>query len=122
MHYVQLPYMDSPVSTLDICQAHQQLEADYNVGGILRERPSNQRRNASTGVQLSRMKYRDVYRHVDICAEPDESDDPGDEDVRAIYIINVLKWGLPMDDALRAAAAHFFCDDFLNRFPTWSQK
>lgn len=44
-------------SIFSVCQAHAQLEADYNVGGILQERPSNQRRSASTGVQLSRMKY-----------------------------------------------------------------
>ena len=42
----------------DICAAHAQIECDYNVGGITRERPSNARRNMSTGVQLSRMKYR----------------------------------------------------------------
>lgn len=42
----------------DICEAHALMEAHYNVGGMLQERPSNQRRNMSTGYQLSRMGYR----------------------------------------------------------------
>lgn len=42
----------------DICAAYAQIESDYNVGGIVRERPSNSRRNASTGWQLFRMEYR----------------------------------------------------------------
>lgn len=41
----------------DICEAHYILESDYNVGGILRERPSNIRRNMSSGYQLSRMGF-----------------------------------------------------------------
>lgn len=42
----------------DICEAHYILESDYNVGGILKERPSNQRRNMSSGYQLSRMGFK----------------------------------------------------------------
>jgi hypothetical protein len=42
----------------DICEAHCVLEWDYNVGGWLRERPSNQRRMASTGAQLHRMGFK----------------------------------------------------------------
>lgn len=42
----------------DICEAHCVLEWDYNVGGWVRERPSNQRRMQSTGVQLDRMQFR----------------------------------------------------------------
>ena len=34
MNYIKLPYLDSEVSVFDICQAHAQLESDYNVGGI----------------------------------------------------------------------------------------
>ena len=41
----------------DICEAHCCLEWDYNIGGIVRERPSNRRRNESTGVQLSRIGF-----------------------------------------------------------------
>lgn len=42
----------------DICEAHAVLEWDYNRGGWLHERPSNQRRMESTGVQLHRMGFR----------------------------------------------------------------
>lgn len=41
----------------DICEAHCVLEWDYNQGGWLRERPSNQRRREATAVQLQRMKF-----------------------------------------------------------------
>jgi hypothetical protein len=42
----------------DICGAHLALENDYNVGGVLYERPSNRRRNMSTGFQLARMQFK----------------------------------------------------------------
>lgn len=121
MNYIKLPHMDSPVSVFDICQAHQQLEADYNVGGWVRERPSNKRRMESTSTQLSRIGYDDVYRWVDICAERDEDGDPADDDVRDIYLINVLKWGLPMDDEMREFIAKRYVPEFLATFPSWSQ-
>ena len=41
----------------DVCEAHYQLEVDYNLGGWLHERPSNQRRMEATHVQLHRMKF-----------------------------------------------------------------
>lgn len=118
MNYIKLPNMDNPVSVFDVCQAHQQLESDYNVGGWLRERPSNQRRRMSTGVQLLRMSYSDVHRWVDIL-NPQESDESGDDDVRDIYLINVLKWGLPMDDEMRAFIAARYVPEFLNTFESW---
>lgn len=118
MHYLKLPHMDGPVSIFDICQAHQQLESDYNHGGWLRERPSNQRRNESTSCQLLRIKYHDP-RWVDICAE---DDDQYDNDVRDIYLINVLKLGLPMDDEMRAFIAARYVPEFLAGFPSWSKK
>ena len=37
----------------DIAEAHCVLEWDYNDGGWLQERPSNQKRMESTGVQLA---------------------------------------------------------------------
>lgn len=43
---------------LDVCAAYARLESDYNVGGMLRERASNQRRRESCAVQLHRMRYR----------------------------------------------------------------
>lgn len=42
----------------DICEAHNLLETDYNVSGILQERPSNRRRNMSTDYQLHRMGFK----------------------------------------------------------------
>lgn len=52
----------------DVCEAHLVLEIEWNVGGRLQERPSNQRRKESTERQLSRMQfhghpslYRDGY-------------------------------------------------------------
>ena len=41
----------------NICQAYAQLESDYNVGGWLRERPTNLRRMESIEVQLHRMGF-----------------------------------------------------------------
>jgi len=116
MNYLRLPHMGN-VSVFDICQAHAQLESDYNVGGWLQERPSNRRRREATSCQLHRMKYHGAGRWVDICGY---SEDPDDEDVRDIYLINVLKWGLPMDDQMRAFVAFRYTPEFLATFPTWS--
>ena len=120
MNYLSLPHLDDAVSVFDICQAHAQLESDYNVGGILRERESNRRRNASTGWQLHRMKYTDCRRWVEICKaeEPDEVD-YSDEAVRDIYLMNVLKMGLPMDDEMRNFIAARYVPDFLDSFDSW---
>lgn len=111
MNYLKLPGMDSEVLKHDICQAYLQLESDYNVGGILRERPSNQRRNASTGVQLSRMKYLDLHRWVNV-HDPED----GDEDVADIYLKNVLKWKLPMDEAMKAVIQNRYTPEFLVQY------
>lgn len=100
------------ISATALCQAHAQLESDYNVGGILRERPSNGRRNASTGWQLHRMGYRPgPLAWVDITAEAGGSDDDSDseaEDVRYVYLSNVLKWALPLDEATALACKRVF--------------
>jgi hypothetical protein len=119
MNYIRLPHMDNAVSVFAICQAHQQLEADYNVGGWLQERPSNQRRMEATSCQLHRMGYSSPYAWVDICS--DERDDSDDEDVRDIYLINVLKWGLPIDDDMRAFMARRYTPKFLSSFDSWRQ-
>ena len=100
-----------------ICQAYSQLESDYNVGGILQERPSNQRRNESTGVQLSRIGYSSPYQWVDITAESDDCDDPADEDVREIYMYAVLRLNLPMDVELKDAIRATFVPEFLAQYP-----
>jgi hypothetical protein len=53
----QLP-RDTPFDRFSACLAYQALESDWNMGGWLRERPSNQRRRESIGVQLARVKFR----------------------------------------------------------------
>ena len=99
-----------------ICQAYAQLEADYNVGGVLRERPSNQRRRESIGVQLSRMGYSSPYGWVDIEAAPGDEDD-GDDEVREIYMRAVLRLNLPINAALMRAMRRYFAPGFLAEYP-----
>ena len=106
-------------SIFDICQAHMQLESDYNVGGIVWERPSNVRRNASTGAQLHRMGFNPGMRWVDICSEDNDYEDG---EVRDIYLTKVLEWGLPIDDEMRAFMTERFTSEFLNSFDTWVKK
>lgn len=122
MDYIKLPYMDSEVSVFAVCQAHQQLEADYNVEGILRERPSNKRRNESTGVQLARMDYRSSFWWVDI-ENPQEDDGPDDEAVRDIYILNVLNWNLPISFELGRLINERYSAEWLDEhYPNWASK
>lgn len=121
--------LDAEVSAFDICQAHQQLEADYNHGGWLRERPSNRRRMEATSCQLSRMQYHAAHRWVDIYPDdyflPDgnvnterrDSEDSGDDAVREIYMRNVLKWGLPIGDDEKVFIKHYFTEDFCKQYP-----
>jgi hypothetical protein len=47
----------------DLCEAHYTLEVDYNVSGVLQERPSNRRRCMSTDFQLDRMGFRINRNH-----------------------------------------------------------
>ena len=107
-----------------ICQAFQQLETDYNVGGILRERPSNQRRRESIGCQLARIGYSNPYGWVDIDVEPELDDygyaDPFEEEVRRIYIDHALKWGLPMGEELMATARRLFVPEYLAQFSSYT--
>lgn len=135
--------LDEPVSAFDICQAHQQLEADYNVGGWLRERPSNQRRREATSVQLARMGYSDSRRWVEIYPDADDDaacpscgedggtscgapacglltggdEDPGDDHVRQIYMRNVLRWKLPIAEGEKAFMRSYWAEDFLRQYP-----
>ena len=123
MDYIKLPYMDSEVSVFAVCQAHQQLEADYNVEGILRERPSNKRRNESTGVQLARMDYRSSFWWVDIENPQEEDDGPDDEAVRDIYILNVLNWNLPISFELGRLINERYSAEWLDEhYPNWASK
>ena len=104
------------MNRFSICQAYAQLESDYNVGGWLRERPSNQRRRESIGVQLSRIGYSSPYVWVDVVAEPGE-DEGDDNEVREIYMRAVLRWDLPIDAALMRAMRRYFAPEFLAEYP-----
>ena len=104
------------MNRFSICQAYAQLEADYNVGGALRERPSNQRRRESIGVQLSRMGYSSPHGWVDIEAEPGEDDGDSDE-VREIYMRAVLRLNLPINAALMRSMRRYFAPEFLAEYP-----
>ena len=80
------------------------LEWDYNQDGILQERPSNQRRQESIGVQLARMQFRPV---MGLCF------DALTDDGKEVYLTNVLRWELPRDAEQNARIAAFFADDWL---------
>ena len=104
------------MNRFSICQAYAQLEADYNVGGWLRERPSNQRRRESIGAQLSRIGFSNYYDWIDVVAEPGE-DGGDDNEVREIYMRAVLRWDLPIDAALMQAMRRCFAPGFLAEYP-----
>lgn len=99
-----------------ICQAFKQLESDYNIGGIILERPSSQRRRESISWQLHRMGYSSPYWWVDIEAASTEHDDPDDDEVRDIYMRHVLAWRLPVSDELLAAMRRMYVPEFLAGF------
>lgn len=115
MNYIKLPWLDHPVSVYDIAQAHMQLEADYNLGGWLRERPSNKRRMEATACQLSRIGYDNGHRWVTITSADSSSRD--DNDVRDIYLLNVLQWNLPIDVEMMAFIKKRYTRTFLKKFP-----
>lgn len=67
----------------DICAAHARLESDWNIGGMLRERPSNIRRNESTACQMHRLDY-----------HPGHGSDGMTRNAWAIYHVAVQRMGL----------------------------
>ena len=79
-----MPYFDR----FDICEAHAVLEWDYNLGGWLHERPSNQRRREATAVQLNRMQFK---------ARRDLSYETLTENGREIYDDLLERFKLPKD-------------------------
>lgn len=87
---------------MDIVEAHAVLEWDYNVGGWLRERPSNARRMMSTGWQLHRMNFR---------ARADLSFSTLSDDGKQAYAVNVLRWGLTVDEEIAKYLVETFADD-----------
>lgn len=90
-----------------ICEAFALLECHYNVGGWLRERPSNQRRRESIGVQLSRIGYSNPYAG---------GLEDADEEVKSIYFDHVLKWKLPADEETRKQIQEFFVPEYIQAF------
>jgi hypothetical protein len=83
----------------DICAAHAALECDWNKGGILIERPSNARRNESTGVQLHRLQFRAAPAHAG------GFDQLENDNARCIYVTAARRMGLALsaDDESHAA-------------------
>lgn len=105
------------MNRFSICQAYAQLEADYHAGGWLRERPSNQRRRESIGVQLHRIGFSNPHGWVDIEAGFNDEDDGDDDEVREIYMRAVLRLNLPIDAALMRAMRRCFVPEFLAEYP-----
>lgn len=89
---------------VDIIEAHAVLEIDYNIGGILIERPSNMRRNMSTSYQLSRMHVR-LRSDLTFAALSD--------DAKHVYLSNVLAMKLPRDAEINIAIQRMFSEDWL---------
>jgi hypothetical protein len=87
----------------DICEAYSILECDYNVGGWLRERPSNQRRRESCGVQLHRIQFRPS---MGSCFE--EMTENGQE----IYLSAVMRLALPVDEEQHARLVEMFGEGY----------
>lgn len=90
----------------DIAEAHCLLEWDYNKGGILLERPTNARLMRSTGVQLHNMKFRPA---------PGLSYDSLTDNGKEIYLENVLRWKLPLDEEQRGRIFDTFAVEWLRQ-------
>lgn len=101
----------------NICQAYAQLESDYNKGGWLQERPSNQRRRESIGCQLARIGFSNPFGYVAIEAEPDDEEEYGADEVREVYMRAVLRLDLPIDAELMQAIKRYFVPGFLAKYP-----
>lgn len=92
-----------------VCEVFYLLEADYNRGGILRERPSNARRNMSTGAQLYRMGFR---------PSDNLAWDTLDEDQRSLYAALVDAWNLETQETDTVnRAGQYIITLFPNRLP-----
>lgn len=99
---------DNPFDRFAVCLAYQALENDWSVGGWIRERPSNQRRRESIGVQLHRINFRAGMGQGGSFAAllPDGTYDgfhDEHEGARETYVNALIAWGLapqvdPSDD------------------------
>lgn len=90
----------------DIAEAHCVLEWDYNVGGWLRERPSNARRMEATACQLHRLAFR---------ARSDLGYASLTENAQEIYLCKVLEFTLPRDAEQNQRIREFFSPDWMLR-------
>jgi hypothetical protein len=81
-----MPYFDR----FDICEAHYAVENDYNVSGVLQERPSNRRRLMSTDFQLHRMGYKPSPLFNGFRSLSDNA--------KEIYSELITRYGLPAAD------------------------
>lgn len=85
----------------DICEAYHVFEIHWNIGGVVRERKSNDRRNnMSTGYQLHRMRFKprpslDGYYHN------------LSENGKEIYRNLITRYGFDMPDDLRVNFDNF---------------
>lgn len=104
----------------DIACAYAALEHDWNVGGMLQERSSNQRRRESVGVQLHRMGFRPALDEAAGFSALAKSDSPDNR--REIYVEALLRMGLgpevdPEDDLGRYIRTEFTEDWVRQRVP-----
>ena len=118
---------DNPFDRYMVCLAYQALENDWNVGGWLRERPSNRRRRESIGVQLARIGFRAGMGEGGGFAAllPDGSYDgfhDEHEGARESYVHALIVWGLAAkvdpDDDLGAYIRKTYLREFVGQhFP-----
>lgn len=91
-------HRDTPFDRFAACLAYHALEYDWNKGGWVHERPSNQRRRESIGVQLHRLQYRPGFDAGGFHSLlPDGTHDgfhDEHEAARESYINALVAWGL----------------------------
>lgn len=90
----------------DICEAYLLLEWDYNVGGWLRERPTNRRRMEATAVQLARMGF---------TPSANLSFDSLCDNAKTIYLGKALEWKLALDATQQSLLEELFEYAYLAR-------
>lgn len=94
--------MSPTFDRFDICEAYYVFEIEWNKDGWLHERPSNQRRNEATHVQLHRIGYRPGM------ASPC-SFDGLEENAKAIYVGLLDRYGFAYPADVRAWLAGGVC-------------
>lgn len=92
----------------DIAEAYCVLEWDYNKGGWLQERPSNQRRKEAIAVQLHRMGFK-TRPYLEFRSLSDNA--------KKIYFLTLLRLRLPFDEGQLAMMRGLFTHEFLAKYP-----